>query len=242
MARLASLNIERSRHLDRFIPFLHAFKPDTVCLQELVLRDLEAIQAGTGLAHAHFVQMAVHPVDGQAFGVGILAREPFLDADAIVYAGRGDGTQMFDRTTDESKFATCRYVVARARLGGAAQGITVATTHFPWTPDGEPRPFQVDAAQELIRLLDGPAVLTGDFNAPRGGPVFAALAEVWRDCIPGEVVTSIDPELHRAGPLQLMVDGLFVTRDYRVDDVRLHTGLSDHQGITAEIAIARTRA
>ncbi len=233
--RLASLNIERSRHLDRFIPFLRAFQPDVVCLQELVLRDIEAIQAGIGLAHVHFVQMALHPLDGQAFGVGILTREPIEAADAIVYAGRGNGTQMFDRTTEESKVATCRYVVARARLGGAAQGVTVATTHFPWTPDGEPRPFQVDAAKELIRLLDGSVVLTGDFNAPRGGPVFAALAEVWRDCIPPDIATSLDPELHRAGPLQLMVDGLFVTPDYRAEGVCLHTGLSDHQGITAEI-------
>lgn len=239
MARLASLNVERSRHLDRFIPFLRGLEPDVVCLQELVRRDIDAIKAGTGLAHVHFAQMAVHPVDGQPFGVGILAREPFEGTDTVVYAGGGDGSRMFDRTTEESKVATCRYLVARARLGGAARGITVATTHFPWTPDGEPRGFQTEAVERLVSQLKGPLVLTGDFNAPRGGPIFSMLAGAWRDCIPPGVATSIDPELHRAGPLQLMVDGLFVTPDYRADGVALHTGLSDHMGITAEVTRAR---
>jgi endonuclease/exonuclease/phosphatase family metal-dependent hydrolase len=239
LARLASLNIERSRHLGRFIPFLRQLAPDVVCLQELVARDIEAIKAGTGLAHVCFAPMAVHPVDGELFGVGILAREPFEAADWVVYAGGGDGTQLFDRTTDESKVATCRYLVARTRLGGADQGVTVATTHFPWTPDGRPRGFQAEAAERLIAELQGPVVLTGDFNAPRGGPIFAALARNWRDCIPADVATSVDPDLHRAGPLQLMVDGLFLTPDYRANDVALHTGLSDHQGITAEIARVR---
>lgn len=235
MARLACLNVERSRHLDRFIPFLQAWVPDVVCMQELVLRDIDTIKSRTGLAHVHFAQMAIHPVDGQAFGVGILAREPFEAADTIVYAGGGDGAQLFDRSTEESKVATCRYPVARVQLGGTGGGITVGTTHFPWTGDGTSRGFQAEAAKCLVDLLGGPLVLAGDFNAPRGGPVFATLADAWRDCIPAEVETSIDPVLHRAGPLQLMVDGLFLTPEYQADNVALHTGLSDHQAITAEI-------
>lgn len=236
MTRLVSLNVERSLHLDRFVPFLRQQQPDVVCLQELVERDIPAIQAATGLAHAHFAAMALHPADGQVYGVGILARQAFEHVDGGPYAGGGTGTQLFDRSTTESKFATCRYLVVRARLGGADSGITVATTHFPWTPDGAPRPFQTEAVARLVALLPGPVVLTGDFNAPRGGPVFDALARVWTDCIPPSATTSIDPVLHRAGPLQLMVDGLFVTPDYRADAVTFHAGLSDHQGITATIS------
>ena len=238
MARLVSLNIERSRHLDRLIPFLRQHQPDVVCLQELVQRDIEAIRAGTGLAHVHFAEMAVHPADNQLFGVGILASEPFDDADVVRYAGNGSGSQLFDRTTTESRVETCRYVAARVRLSGAARGLTVATTHFPWTPDGQSRPFQTAAVTSMIEGLQGPLILTGDFNAPRGGPVFASLAAAWTDCIPGDVVTSIDPELHRSGPLQLMVDGLFVTPRYRAEAVRLQTGLSDHQAVTARVVAA----
>jgi hypothetical protein len=49
-------------------------------------------------------------------------------------------------------------------------------------------------------------------------------------------MTSIDPKLHRAGALQLMVDGLFTTPGYEASDVMLHTGVSDHCAITARIA------
>jgi endonuclease/exonuclease/phosphatase family metal-dependent hydrolase len=237
--RLVSLNVERSNHLDRFIPFLAARNPDVVCLQELVERDIPRIQAETGLAHVHFAPMALHPVDHQIYGVGILARHPFEAKACHPYAGGGSGTDFFDRSSEESKFATCRFLAVRAKLGGSARGITIATTHFPWTPDGSPRPFQVEAVERLIGLLEGPLVLTGDFNAPRGGPIFTALAKVWNDCIPATVKTSIDPQLHRAGPLQLMVDGLFSTSDFRADDVTMHTGLSDHQGITASISSAK---
>lgn len=238
LTRLVSLNVERSKHLDRFIPFLREHEPDVVCLQELVERDIPRIRAGTGLDHVHFAAMARHPADGEIFGVGILARHPFVTTNVAAYAGGGTGSQLFDRTTEESKVATCRYVAVRAGLGAPDRGVTVATTHFPWTEDGTARPFQRDAVERLIAMLDGPLVLTGDFNAPRGGPVFDALAKVWTDCIPPGVKTSIDPELHRAGPLQLMVDGLFLTPEYRAEDVAMHTGLSDHQGITAHIALA----
>jgi len=233
-----SLNVERSNQLDRFIPFLASHNPDVVCLQELVERDIPRIQAETGLAHVHFAPMALHPVDHQIYGVGILARQPFEATDSHTYAGGGSGTDHFDRTSEETKYATCRFLAVRAKLGGRGRGITVATTHFPWTPDGSPRPFQVEAVERLIGLLKGPLVLTGDFNAPRGGPIFTELARVWSDRIPITATTSIDPQLHRAGPLQLMVDGLFTTADFRADDVTFHTGLSDHQGITARISSA----
>ncbi len=236
--RLVSLNVERSNHLDRFIPFLATCNPDVVCLQELVERDIPRIQAATGLSHVHFAPMALHPVDHQIYGVGILSRHAFEATDTLPYAGGGSGTDLFERSTEESKYATCRFVTVRARLGGLCRGITLATTHFPWTPDGSPRPFQAEAVERLIGLLTGSLVLTGDFNAPRGGPIFAALTKVWSDNIPPAAKTSIDPSLHRAGPLQLMVDGLFTTPDYRAEEVTLHTGLSDHQGISARILLA----
>ena len=84
-------------------------------------------------------------------------------------------------------------------------------------------------------------VLTGDFNAPRGGTIFDLLARTWQDCIPQDVTTSIDPVLHRAGALTLMVDGLFTTPHYHATEVQLHTGLSDHQAITASISRGQTQ-
>lgn len=239
MTLLISLNVERSKHLDRFVPFLSRMRPDVACLQELVADDLPAIQSATGLSHAHFVPMAIHPSDGLSFGVGILARQPFVATETVTYAGVGDGTMAFDRTTPESRLQSCRYVAACAHLSFDGNEMQIATTHFPWTPDGGPRPFQSDAVRSLIDgFHDRSVILTGDFNAPRGGPIFAELAAVWRDWVPAEVTTSLDPHLHRAGPLELMVDGLFATPDYRISDVRLHTAVSDHQAISAHVGRA----
>ena len=240
MIRLVSLNIERSRHLDRFIPFLRRFQPDVVCLQELVESDIPAIQAGTDLAHVHFVAMSRFPDNpASPFGVGILSRTPFVETDFIVYSGNGDGHTLFDRTTEETRIETGRFAVARASVELNGETLSVGTTHFPWTPDGEPREFQHNALTSLTEQLDdSPLVLTGDFNAPRGGPIFDVLAARWRDCIPQHVTSSLDPAIHRVGHLQLMVDGLFSTPHYDITEVALHTGLSDHQAVSATITKA----
>ena len=236
MALLFSLNVERSKHLDRLIPFLQRMQPDVACLQEFAERDVERVKRESGLPFCHYVQMAVHPADDQAFGLGILTRTPFLEAGVLAYAGVSSGTERFDRSSPERRMETCRYAVASVRLSIGGISHRVATTHFPWAPNGEARPFQFAAARKLIAGLQRhDIVLTGDFNAPRGGPIFHLVAQVWKDWIPADVATSIDPLLHRAGPLTLMVDGLFSTPHYRADDVRLHTGLSDHQAITARV-------
>ena len=46
MVRVMTLNVERSGHLDRFVPFVRQFAPDVLCLQELVESDVPAIMAG----------------------------------------------------------------------------------------------------------------------------------------------------------------------------------------------------
>lgn len=219
------------------MPFLRAHAPDVACLQELVESDIDAIRLTTGLTHCHFVPMSRFSLqDDASFGVGILSRYAFEHADTLLYAGHGDGLTVVDRATPESRVSTMRYAIARVRLVWDSIDVTLATTHFPWTDGGQPSDFQYDAVDRLIRLLgDDPLVLCGDFNAPRGGPIFDRLARRWADSIPAGVSTSIDPNLHRAGALDLMVDGLFATRDFVVDDVHLHTGLSDHQGVTATV-------
>ena len=235
--RLLNLNVERSAHLDRFIPFIRNYDPDVVCLQELVESDILTIQGATGLAHCHFVAMAHFSDDHKApFGVGILSRYAFEATDTLVYAGGGDGRTVIDRSSAESRFATIRYAIARVRLASSVFDTPIATTHFPWTESGEPTDFQREAVDHMIEKLGSdPILFCGDFNAPRGGAIFDRLAKQWIDHIPYDVTTSIDSELHRAGALELMVDGVFASADVSVDDVRMHRGLSDHLGITATI-------
>lgn len=239
--RLLNLNVERSAHLDRLIPFLQDCSPDVACLQELVESDIPAIRAATDLTNFHFVPMARFSEEHEApFGVGILSRHAFDATDVLAYAGGGDGTQVIDRSSPERRFKTIRYGVATVRLASDEFGAPIATTHFPWTEDGQATDFQRTALEQLIEILgSGPVLLCGDFNAPRGGPIFGRLSERWTDCIPENVETSIDPDLHRAGALQLMVDGIFASPEVNVCDVRMHRGISDHQGITATISLSQ---
>ncbi len=114
----------------------------------------------------------------------------------------------------------------------------IGTTHFTWADGGGTNDMQKEHLVKLFALLDakGEFVLTGDFNAPRGGEIFSAFAAKYADNIPPHITTSIDGSLHRAGPLPYMVDGIFSTPEYKVSDVVLHEGLSDHYGFTATIS------
>ncbi|MBI5004534.1 endonuclease/exonuclease/phosphatase family protein [Candidatus Kaiserbacteria bacterium] len=235
---LVSLNIERSKHLDRVIPFLLERDPDVVCIQELLERDIPyfektfGMQCVFGPSGLHLAsELETEPV--MMMGSALLSRLPIGARKIEYYAGseeraRRDAPQ---RVLHNSKLITCD-------VEKDASIFRIATTHFTWTPHGRPNDEQREDMRHLFKLLAsaGEFVLAGDFNAPRGGEIFTAIAERYKDNIPAKYTTSIDGSLHRAGNLQLMVDGIFSTPAYEVSDVELHTGISDHCAITATIA------
>jgi len=233
---LASINIERSKHILRVSSFLRAHSPDVLCLQELVPDDLGMFRDVFGYEHQFYFPMCRYPEHEQLrpTGLGIVSRRPFTSTEDIVYAGHGSGLDVVDRTSEETKFRTSRYAVALAEIALGGVAFTIATTHFPWTDGARTSDFQRTSCDALLRLLGGRLlILCGDFNAPRGKEIFHRLAQQWTDHIPPAYATSLDPVLHRAGPLQLMVDGLFSTDDYCVSGVTLHQGISDHCAVTA---------
>jgi endonuclease/exonuclease/phosphatase (EEP) superfamily protein YafD len=209
---------------------------------ELVPEDLAMFRDAFGYAHQLYIPMCRYPEQGQLrpTGIGILSRHAFTSTEDIFYAGHGSGLDIVDRTSEETKSATSRYSVAMASVGLGGDTFTIGTIHFPWTDGGRTSDFQRTACDTLLRLLKGcRLVLCGDFNAPRGREIFGRLAAQWTDHIPPMHATSIDPVLHRAGPLQLMVDGVFSTDDYSVSEVMLHQGVSDHCAVTAHVGKAR---
>ena len=235
---LANINIERSKHLPGVISFLARLEADVVCLQELVADDLPELVLSLGYAHHVYVPMALHAGDGVArpYGVGILSRNPILHSQSIPYAGFGSGKDLVDLSSADTKVRTSRYVAVLATVALGDARFTIGNTHFPWTPDGSASDHQRKACTRLIELFGNRSVvLCGDFNAPRGGEIFSRLASHWRDNVPESYTSSIDPKLHRARPLTLMVDGVFSTGDYRVSNVVMHEGISDHRAISADI-------
>jgi endonuclease/exonuclease/phosphatase family metal-dependent hydrolase len=228
---LANMNIERSRNLWRVKSFLTRHAPDIVCLQESMAADTVQIRHCLGHGYYAFEPMGRYPGEGQ-YGLAIFSRFPLETTEVIAYAGSGSGDDLFDLTSVDSRMRTVRYIVLQATVR-----VTIATTHFPWTPDGQANYYQRQATDSLLRSLNGrQLVLCGDFNAPRGREIFGRLASQWRDNVPVRYTTSIDPNLHRAGDLQLLVDGVFSTDDYWVTDVVLHEGISDHCVVTATVS------
>jgi endonuclease/exonuclease/phosphatase family metal-dependent hydrolase len=240
---LACINVERSKHVSAVSAFLRAQAPEVVCLQELVPDDVDTLCRQLGYAHHFYVPMCLFPEQAgpRASGIGILSRHPFVSTADICYGGGGSGMDVLDRSSEEARFATNRYSVALADIAIGAETFTIGTTHFPWTDAARTADFQRSACDNLLRALeDRSLILCGDFNAPRGMEIFTRLAAQWTDNIPPTYATSVDPVLHRAGPLQLMVDGVFSTDDYSVSDVTLHQDVSDHCAITARVRRGQT--
>jgi endonuclease/exonuclease/phosphatase family metal-dependent hydrolase len=236
--KIVTLNIERSKHLDRVLPFLEREQPDVLCVQELCAADAERFREVIG-EHFVTVPLASHTVDGGEclFSIGIFSCHPISKKEVRYHHGSIDGVPSFkgsDQSTINRAFLWCD-------IAKDEEVFRIGTTHFTWTPDGEADDTQRREVEDLLQIIgeQDEIVFTGDFNAPRGKEIFSRIAECYRDNVPSEYITSIDSTLHRAGALPHMVDGIFSTPGYIVSNVRMVCGVSDHCAIVAEIEKSR---
>ncbi len=235
--KLISLNIEHDKHFDRFLPFLETEQPDVVCFQELFLLDIPLIQQQLQM---NFMFVPKHIFDQETkykisqrgiAGVGIFTRLPYRSGQVEPYGGDSSRLASFHQPLD-STHSLLSMVVEKA---GATY--CVATTHFTWSPNGLPNPEQRQHAQKFKQVLQSfpELILCGDMNAPRGGEIFKQLGDGFVDAIPPEVTTTLDSEFHYAGPLELVVDVLFHTKQYHAKSVQVIGGVSDHKAVVAVI-------
>ncbi len=244
--RFVSLNIERSKHLDLVIPFLRTCNADIVCIQELFERDIPRFEAELG-GTMHYEPMGMHPADAPEEGtllegMGILTRVPVVSKRTLHYRPETNGGDSLQGDMN-------RRPILFIDIDHEGGRYTVGTTHFTWTPDGRPTDEQ---REDLVRLMheletETSFVLSGDFNAPRGGEIFTQIAARYTDNIPSHYDWSLDLEKHRSGGGKIqtdaasygmkgfVVDGLFSTSDYAVTDVSLESGVSDHCAVVAHI-------
>ncbi|HET8581499.1 MAG TPA: endonuclease/exonuclease/phosphatase family protein [Candidatus Paceibacterota bacterium] len=236
---LISLNIERDRHLPAVEALLQETAPDVACLQEVFEADLPAL-AKAAEGEALFVPRIRYPSPRGLMpeGLAIISRRGLSDQASACYAGEKAAIPIaaIDGSVEE-KQRDQRYSIASCLVEKDGASYRIVTTHFPWTPDGEADAFQRDALAGLFSVLEplGEFVLTGDFNAPRGKEIFSAIAERYADAVPPAYGSSIDGRIHRAGPIPYMVDGLFSTQDYRISDVVMRCGVSDHCALAGAI-------
>lgn len=242
MIRLASINIEGDMHRERVISFLSDFKPDVVCFQELIESSVPFFEQALGMK-GYFVPVTVHnirPFDSESpigtYGVGLFSNNLVSDIKIDYYSGVIGNIPRFVRGHGGS---TMWRALLRGTVNKDDERYTVAVTHFTWTFDGSTSDKQREDLNNLLAITEKcpELILCGDFNAPRGGEIFGILAKKYKDNIPVEYVSSLDTELHRIGKIkQLMVDGLFTTPHYKVSEVKLSEGVSDHMAVTALIS------
>lgn len=254
--KLVSLNIEGNKHYERFIPFLEKENPDVICMQEVLEEDFEFLKEnlqmqGIYKTQAYVCNMSEHytTMQGKRFGVAIFTKN-ILDSGYVFYWGKEENTAM---SFEEYFFGeeVKEYVIRREELrsnvllwvdiqdvSGAV--LRFASTHYPVSNQGESSAHQLEVLVPFFEKLEGlkDFVVCGDFNAPRGNETFRRIAEKYHDNIPEKYVTSLDQNLHRNKGLMYMVDCLFSTPAYRVTDVSLVDGLSDHMAIVATVELS----
>ena len=234
--KLISLNIEGRKHLDRVIPFFKEQKAEVICLQEVFKKDLPFIEKSLQMK-AIFIpflrtsQAIDYQPGNDLFGVAILSSSDFNQSQHRYYPHRPSlipkyaGPRSYD------------HVLLWVTVHKNKIPFTIANTHFTWAMPDQADQIQKEDLKELLAILKTipQFVLCGDFNAPRGQRTFDNLASFYQDNIPPEITTTIDSQFHKAGPLQLVVDGLFSTLHYLVKNVKVQSGLSDHYAIVSNI-------
>lgn len=223
--RILSVNIEGSRHLDTVSKLIDEYDADVACVQEL-------FEADRALLDDRFAEVAFYPRILQAWdgrpaapkGIAIASKNRFEPL-VVRYAGPDELVpyERFDEST-----------VRRAIVAGSFGGLLVATTHMMVTEGASVQPFQFKDVDAILSILEPyrRVLLCGDFNATRGGPVYDVLSRAFTDRIAPDVRSTLDPEMHKARPKELVVDGCF-TRDV---DARceLRFGVSDHAALLIE--------
>ncbi len=243
--KIISLNIERAKHLGLVLPYLSAEMPDVVCIQEIREPDIPLIAEAIGAINHIFAPMHTHPSEGNPAKVGvcIFTQLPVRESSVEYYRGNAEFLpHAFDgphkEKHDDIMARSSSSILVRADAEKDGRIFRIATTHFMWSSSGRTNDYQREDIKKLLRILKGCGefVLTGDFNSPRGGEIFGMLAEKYKDNVPAHYTTSIDGNFHRAGQLNLMVDGLFSTPGYMVSDVKMVCGLSDHCALAATVS------
>lgn len=239
MLKLVSLNIEGDKHFAKFLPLLKQEQPDVVCLQEVFAQDVPMLEQALGMKSI-YAPMSVFVAPNQygiaprgTWGIILLSKIDLTQTATHYYKGDKKQVPIFKDGQPNSSHR----VVIMAQVEKADRTYQLATTHFTWSADGE---INEDQAQDFTKLAlflsHYPSlILVGDFNAPRGKELFQKFADRYRDHIPLDITSTLDAQLHYAGPLDLVVDGLFSTPDYDQISVRVIAGVSDHRAIVAEI-------
>lgn len=229
--------------------------PDVLCLQDIPFHDLPFLERWP---HVTFAPMTNHLINGIRAVVGIAIASRYFMTNIVHRTVWGNGAlkdlkgindrnQRYlgaesDRLVEatEDRVAICVTVVK--------DGVEydIATTHGMWVRDGITNDVQRQCASNTIDFLANEAtvrgglVLTADMNFGRDGEIYKMFTDEFRDCMPPEIDSTLDPE-HPAMKkgIKVVADYVMVadtfSEIYDIADVRLQSGVSDHCALSATI-------
>lgn len=237
--KLISLNIEGDRHLNCCIPFIKNEHADIVCLQEVFEKDVEFIKKELQM-HGEYepLQIVKNQSGENPWGLLTLTRMETRQVKSAFYVkNTSDHTLPIH---DVSNIKANRKILITEVIKDA-KPFKIINTHFTWSPKGEPTELQYEHLNTMLKLLDAQKefVICGDFNAPRGRAIWELLSARYTDNIPEHIKTTIDQTLHKVPGLQYVVDGMFSTHEYKVTDVTIKDGVSDHMAVVSTIGRKR---
>ncbi len=234
--KIICLNIEMDRHFERILPFFKEQQPDVILLQEVLGKDQELLEKATNMYGIYTIQNIICSEKTEDYlGLLTLSHLPIIKNGHIFY--RGDGSKP-TRMTEGEPEKTAR-ALTMIEVVKDHQTYCILNTHFTWTPNGQPNEDQYQDLQNLLtHLTQIPEfVFCGDFNAPRGTPIFDTLAANYKDNIPAQISTTIDKHHHRCGDLGIVVDGVFTTPGYEITDLQVMDNLSDHCALLTTVNV-----
>lgn len=238
--KLLSCNIEGNRHLEaRILPLLRRERAEVVCLQEVFAADLPLLEVAAGLPSIFVPQAQVtkanpHLPPRGEWGLAILAAD-VSEWQADFYTGEAASVPEFFANDDPNSM---NRALLSARVRVAGEVFQVATTHFTWSSEGIVNAEQRRAYARLLPLLEGyeELLFCGDLNTPRGYELWSDLAARYQDNIPAAIDTTVDKNLHKSGlDIRLVIDALFSSPHYQVEQVRILPDTSDHMAVVAEV-------
>lgn len=234
--KIISLNIEHDKHIPQVVDFVRRENPDVFLAQEVFKEDLLVLTKSIGLECVAHVPLARINSNGKIkiSGIANFTNKPVVKSVREYYSGHPDFLPLVVSPAGASKQP--RAILASIISEGEVD-FCLVNTHFTLTPGGKTNMQQRGDLKKMLEILKKfpEHVLCGDFNAPRGKETFDKLAKIYKDNIPINTTTTIDKNFHRAGDLQIVIDGLFTTRGYEAENVRLVRGVSDHLAIVANI-------
>lgn len=234
--KIVSLNIEQDKHFDRIIPFLKKMQPDIILMQEVYLKDIPFLEKTLEMKASFAILNTFRDRENSEFGLVTLSALAYK-SHTIYYRGDSTNPPILEKGKGEAA-NQARALLITEVVKGSTQYRAI-NTHFTWTPDGQPTDKQYKDVDIMLGHLStfSDFVLCGDFNAPRGRPIFDKIASKYKDNIPSDITTTIDKNLHRGGDLNLVVDGMFTTPKYQTHSVEIIAGLSDHCAVMGVVSL-----